>query len=67
MNFGTGDKAQAKAWRDIWGSGQGIGAVDRKMGAGEYVERLVREYEEARSGLIGLSSSYVRERVSQAS
>jgi hypothetical protein len=37
------------------------------MGAGEYVERLVREYEEARSGLIGLSASYVRERVSQVS
>ncbi|MBU6319142.1 MAG: nitronate monooxygenase family protein [Alphaproteobacteria bacterium] len=67
MNFGTGDKAQAKAWRDIWGSGQGIGAVDRKMGAGEYVERLVREYEDARSSLIGLSAPYARERVSQVS
>ena len=28
MDFGTGDGSKAKAWRDIWGSGQGIGAID---------------------------------------
>jgi nitronate monooxygenase len=44
MNFGTG---RTKAWRDIWGSGQGIGAVDAVRGAAEVVERLQREYRAA--------------------
>ena len=34
MNFGSGDGAKAKAWRDIWGSGQGIGAVKAVMSRG---------------------------------
>ena len=41
----------AKAWRDIWGSGQGIGAIDKVTPAGELVERLVREYAEAKERL----------------
>jgi nitronate monooxygenase len=40
-NFGSG---RTKAWRDIWGSGQGIGVVDRVVGAADVVERLAREY-----------------------
>ncbi|GAC1581940.1 MAG: nitronate monooxygenase family protein [Candidatus Elarobacter sp.] len=36
-----------KAWRDIWGSGQGIGAVDHVPAAGELVVRLAREYDDA--------------------
>ena len=50
MDFGSGS---AKAWRDIWGSGQGIGAVTRVQPAAAYVEQLVREYEEAKAELIG--------------
>ena len=46
MNFG-GDKT--KAWKDIWGCGQGIGAVDAVVGAGELVDRLASEYAAARS------------------
>jgi nitronate monooxygenase len=46
MNFG-GDTA-AKAWRDIWGCGQGIGAIDKVQKAGDYIAQLRREYEEAR-------------------
>ena len=46
MNFG-GDAV--KAWKDIWGSGQGIGAVKSVTSTAELVERLKREYEEARS------------------
>jgi nitronate monooxygenase len=38
----------AKAWRDIWGSGQGIGAVDRVMPAIDLVARLALEYADAR-------------------
>ena len=41
----------AKAWRDIWGSGQGIGAVDRVGPASDLVARLAAEYSDARSRL----------------
>jgi nitronate monooxygenase len=50
MNFG-GDAA--KAWKDIWGSGQGIGAVKSVTSTAELVERLKREYEVARSRICG--------------
>jgi nitronate monooxygenase len=46
MNFG-GDIA-AKAWKDIWGCGQGIGAIDKVQTAGQYIAQLRREYEAAR-------------------
>jgi nitronate monooxygenase len=49
MNFG-GDVA-AKAWKDIWGCGQGIGAIDKVQKAGDYIAQLRREYEEARQRL----------------
>jgi nitronate monooxygenase len=50
MDFGGGQSAK-KAWRDIWGSGQGIGAIDRVRPAGEYVADLIRQYEEAKAAL----------------
>lgn len=37
-----------KAWKDIWGCGQGIGAVDSVVGAADLVDRLASEYDEAR-------------------
>ena len=46
MDFG-GDKT--KAWKHIWGCGQGIGAVSEVVGAAELVDRLAREYEAAKS------------------
>ncbi len=51
MNFGSGGNTDAKAWKDIWGSGQGIGAVERRMGAGEYVDQLAAQYRAARERL----------------
>jgi nitronate monooxygenase len=51
MNFGAGE-AKSKAWRDIWGSGQGIGAVKAIVGAGELVERLKQEYAAARARIL---------------
>jgi nitronate monooxygenase len=51
MNFRAGEGSKAKAWKDVWGSGQGIGAVQKRMGAGEYIAQLKREYEEARAKL----------------
>jgi len=46
MNFGA-----AKAWKEIWGSGQGIGAVKQIVSAGALVERLAKEYAAARERL----------------
>ncbi len=51
MNFGG--EVAAKAWKDIWGCGQGIGAVDRVRPAGELVARLAREYREAKARICG--------------
>ncbi len=48
MNFASGEGSKAKAWRDIWGSGQGIGAVKSVQPAAELVARLKREYAEAK-------------------
>ena len=48
MNFGS-DKT--KAWKDIWGCGQGIGVIDKVQPAGELVAQLKREYAQARSRL----------------
>jgi len=51
MNFGGGDGSKAKAWKDIWGSGQGIGAITEVTDAAAYVEKLKREYMAARQRL----------------
>jgi nitronate monooxygenase len=51
MNFGGGNSSKAKAWRDIWGSGQGIGAVDRIEPVAVRVERMKREYDAAKARL----------------
>jgi nitronate monooxygenase len=50
MSFGGGESSK-KAWKDIWGSGQGIGAVKRVVPARELIERLRAEYEAARQRL----------------
>ena len=50
MDFGGGESAK-KAWRDIWGSGQGISAVREILPAADYIARLAREYEEAKAEL----------------
>jgi nitronate monooxygenase len=49
MNFG-GDKS--KAWKDIWGCGQGIGAITKVQTTADYVAQLKREYQEARTKLM---------------
>ena len=53
MNFGSGGNSDAKAWKDIWGCGQGIGAVKEVLSAGDLVARLQREYAAARARLLG--------------
>lgn len=47
MNFGSGGNQASKAWKDIWGCGQGIGAIKSRMSTAEYVDKLAREYEVA--------------------
>jgi nitronate monooxygenase len=49
--FGSEGSSRSKAWRDIWGSGQGIGAIAKVQPAAAYIAQLEREYREARSRL----------------
>ena len=51
MNFGSGGNSAKKAWKDIWGAGQGIGAVKDVPSAGEFIARLSAEYEAAKADL----------------
>jgi nitronate monooxygenase len=51
MNFGSGGNAEAKAWRDIWGCGQGIAAVKDVPRAADLIQRLADEYEAAKVAL----------------
>jgi nitronate monooxygenase len=54
MNFSTGEGANAaKAWKDIWGCGQGIGAIKDVVPAAELVARFKREYAEAKARICG--------------
>lgn len=52
MDFGSGGNQDAKAWKNIWGCGQGIGAVKSIGSAASLVERLSAEYEAARARLL---------------
>ncbi|MAA73635.1 MAG: nitronate monooxygenase [Salinisphaeraceae bacterium] len=52
MDFGSGGDMDAKAWKDIWGCGQGIGAVTAVQTAAERVAELSRQYEAARRRLL---------------
>ncbi|WP_419814624.1 NAD(P)H-dependent flavin oxidoreductase [Glacieibacterium sp.] len=51
MNFGSGGTSDAKAWKDIWGCGQGIGSITEVQGAGAFIAKLRREYDAARARL----------------
>jgi nitronate monooxygenase len=51
MSFGSD---RTKAWRDIWGVGQGIGSIDRILPVSEVVAQLGREYQAARDALCAI-------------
>jgi nitronate monooxygenase len=51
MNFGSAGNVEKKAWRDIWGAGQGVGCIDDAPPAADVVARLEREYRAARARL----------------
>jgi len=52
MDFAAASKPDAKAWKDIWGAGQGVGNIDAVLPAREIVLNIEREYEEALAGLV---------------
>ena len=57
MNFGSGGNTEVKAWKDIWGCGQGIGAIKSIQSARELVDQLAREYEAAKAELAAKTSN----------
>ena len=57
MNFGSGGNTKAKAWKDIWGSGQGVGAIKHVGTVAELVDRFEREYRDAQAQLGGRSGA----------
>src|SRR6056300_319627 len=52
MDFGSGGNTDAKAWKDIWGSGQGIGAIKKIGPTADYVAKLEAEYETAKQRIL---------------
>lgn len=55
MNFGSGGNTKAKAWKDIWGSGQGVGAVKEVGSVEDLVARMEREYHAAKARMLANS------------
>ncbi|HEY2070601.1 MAG TPA: nitronate monooxygenase family protein [Rhizomicrobium sp.] len=51
MNFGSGGNSKQKAWRDIWGAGQGVGQIGDAPTVEELVTRLEAEYRDAKRAL----------------
>jgi nitronate monooxygenase len=58
MNFGSGGNTEAKAWKDIWGSGQGVGSIATRMSVSDYVGQLEREYHTARAELTAKTAQF---------
>jgi nitronate monooxygenase len=56
MNFGSGGNTKAKVWRDIWGSGQGVGQITDAPPVAELVDRLTAEFAEASSEFLNRAS-----------
>ena len=54
MDFGSGGDSDAKAWKNIWGCGQGIGAVKKLGTTADYVAKLTAEYVDAKARINSL-------------
>jgi nitronate monooxygenase len=63
MNFGSGGNTKAKAWKDIWGSGQGVGAVKESLAVAELVDRFADEFEQAKADLLGRTQEFSEQAV----
>lgn len=55
MNFGSGGNTEAKAWKDIWGSGQGISTIKEVGSVEDLVARFEREYHAAKTRMLANS------------
>lgn len=60
MNFGSGGNTEKKAWKDIWGCGQGIGAIKEVQSTASLVDRWAKEYEAAKAGLSSATAMFAR-------
>ncbi|PKM28971.1 MAG: nitronate monooxygenase [Gammaproteobacteria bacterium HGW-Gammaproteobacteria-11] len=58
MKFGSGGSNKSKAWRDIWGAGQGVGSIGAITSTAEAVSQLEREYADARARLQQITRPY---------
>jgi len=54
MKFGSDGSDKSRAWRDIWGSGQGIGVIDKIESVAARVDRLEAEYKAAKARIAAL-------------
>ncbi len=52
MNFGSGGNTDAKAWKDIWGAGQGVGSIKERLTVAQLVQQLKTQYVEASQDLL---------------
>ena len=52
MDFTKASKSDAKAWKDIWSAGQGVGSIDEILPARDVVLKFEQEYKSALAGLI---------------
>lgn len=53
MSFGSGGSNKTKAWKDIWGAGQGVGSIDDVRPVAAIVDQLAAEYDAARQRIVG--------------
>lgn len=60
MNFGSGGNTEAKAWKDIWGSGQGIGTIQAVGPVAAMVDRFAAEYHAAQEALATNTAPFTR-------
>ena len=56
MNFGSGGNMKTKAWKDIWGSGQGIGSIEKVQTIEDVVADMERDYRDAIDSLVQRAS-----------
>ena len=59
MNFGSGGNTEAKAWKDIWGSGQGIGTINSVESVADLTARFAQEYHAARAALDANTAPFI--------
>ena len=59
MNFGSGGNTKSKAWKDIWGSGQGIGSIKSDPTVQDLVNELIEQYEQAYGEMQELSLIHI--------